>query len=83
LEEKGEDEIRLVGKMLFAARFYDPKVRRLVIFSGLIILALISTIALILIFHGSDTGNYPGYLKGHLEEMSQMHNRIGYYYLQL
>lgn len=74
LEEKSEGERRQINKKLFAFRLYDPKVRKLSILSGLIILALISSIVLILVFHKPDISTYPGYLQSHLEEMLNMHN---------
>jgi cob(I)alamin adenosyltransferase len=83
LEEKSEEERRKVSKKLFAFRLDDSTMRRLPIIAGFIIAALISMIVLILVFHKPDINPYSSYLQGHMEEMSKMHNRSGYFHLWL
>jgi len=72
-EEKSADEKRVISKKLFGSYLAEPGVRKFVINSGIIIMALISIIVLLLIFHkpGEDVSKI--FRKNHQSEMNQMH----------
>jgi cob(I)alamin adenosyltransferase len=78
MEEKEDEERRKISKMIFISKLWDPRIRKLTMLAGFIILTLVCTIVLVLIYHGTDPDPYSSFLKKHLESMSKMHETANY-----
>ncbi len=73
-EEKEEEERRKISRFLLSSKWSDPAFRRRIIFTGLIISALVATIILLLLFHKQTPEVTP--IKEHMEQMDPMHKPV-------
>ena len=73
-EEKSADEKRVISRKLFGSYLVEPGVRKFVINSGIIIMALISIIVLLLIFHKPGEDLSQTFKRNHQSEMNEMHD---------
>jgi ATP:cob(I)alamin adenosyltransferase len=73
LEEKSADEKRVISRKLFGSYLAEPGVRKLAINSAIIIMALTSTIILLLIYHKPAEDTSRIFRETHQSEMNKMH----------
>ncbi len=74
-EEKGEEERRKMNRALFSFTWSDPVFRRWTIFSGSIILTLVTAIILLLLFH--KPAPEVNSVTDHMKQMEFMHQPAG------
>ncbi len=72
-EEKDGEERRKLRQMFSSSQLSDPTFHKWAIFTGSIILVLITAIILLLLFHKPAREQSPPLFKEHMEEMENMH----------